>query len=69
MAKAIAKRVKAQIISTGVLALNVLGRSTLEPLNTVYLTDVSARTIKVGKRSIKFKKDIPQKFIGNWRNK
>lgn len=60
IAKAIAKRDKARIIPTGVLALNVLGLSTQVPLNTVYLTDGSARTIKVGKRTIKFKKTSPK---------
>jgi len=60
IAKAIAKRDKARIIPTGVLALNVLGLSTQVPLNTVYLTDGSARTIKVGKRTIKFKKTTPK---------
>jgi hypothetical protein len=42
------------------LALNVLGLSTQVPLNAVYLTDGSARTIKVGKRTIKFKKTAPK---------
>ncbi|MBN2165471.1 MAG: type IV toxin-antitoxin system AbiEi family antitoxin domain-containing protein [Marinilabiliaceae bacterium] len=67
IAKAIAKRDKARIIPTGILALNVLGLSSQVPLNTVYLTDGSARTIKVGKRTIKFKKTSPKNLaaIGN----
>ena len=51
IAKAIAKKDKARIIPTGVLALNVLGLSTQVPLNVVYLTDGSARTIKFKKTS------------------
>ena len=60
IATAIAKRDKARILPTGALALNVLGLSTQVPLNAVYLTDGSARTIKVGKRTIKFKKTAPK---------
>jgi hypothetical protein len=56
IAKGIARRDRARIIPTGVMALNALGLSTQVPLNVVYLTDGSARTIKVGKRTIKFKK-------------
>lgn len=67
IAKAIAKRDKARIVPTGVLALNALGLSTQIPLNIVYLTDGSARTIKVGKRTIKLKKTSPKNLaaIGN----
>jgi len=67
IAKAIAKRDKARIVPTGVLALNALGLSTQIPLNIVYLTDGSARTIKVGKHTIKFKKASPKNLaaIGN----
>ena len=60
IAKAIAKKDKARIIPTGVLALNVLGLSTQVPLNVVYLTDGSARTVKIRKRTIKFKKTSPR---------
>ncbi len=60
IAKAIAKRDKARIIPTGVMALNALGLSTQVPLNIVYLTDGSARTVKIGKRTIKFKKASPK---------
>jgi len=60
IALAIAKRDKARIIPTGSLALNALGLSTQVPMNIVYLTDGSARTIKVGKRTIKFKKSSPR---------
>lgn len=60
IAKAIAKRDKARIVPTGVLALNVLGLSTQVPLKIVYLTDGSARIIKIGQRTIKFKKTSPK---------
>jgi len=48
IAKAIARRDKARIVPTGVYALNRLGLSTQVPLNVVYLTDGTARKIKIG---------------------
>ncbi|RLD43414.1 MAG: hypothetical protein DRI86_10085 [Bacteroidetes bacterium] len=60
IAEAIAKRDKARIIPTGAYALHVLGLSTQIPMNVVYLTDGSARKIKVGNRTIVFKKTSPK---------
>ena len=60
LANAIAKRDKARIIPTGSFALYALGLSTQVPMNIVYLTDGSARTIKLGQRTIKFKKTSPK---------
>ncbi|WP_226336482.1 DUF6088 family protein [Echinicola marina] len=60
IAQAIARRDKARIVPTGVQALNKLGLSTQVPLKVVYLTDGAARTIKVGKRIISFKKASPK---------
>ncbi|MBX3257403.1 MAG: hypothetical protein KF862_24980 [Chitinophagaceae bacterium] len=60
IAKAIAKRDKARIVPTGAYALNRLGLSTQIPMNVVFLTDGSARKIKIGKRSILFKKASPK---------
>ncbi|AFL82538.1 hypothetical protein Aeqsu_3103 [Aequorivita sublithincola DSM 14238] len=60
IAKAIAKRDKARIIPTGIQALNKLGLSTQVPMNIVYLTDGSARSINVNNGSIKFKKASPK---------
>jgi len=60
IAKAIANRDKARIIPTGAYALNALGLSTQIPLNVVYLTDGTARKIKVGNRTIQFKKTTPK---------
>lgn len=57
---AIAKRDRARIIPTGAYALNALGLSTQVPLKLVYLTDGAPRTIKVGKRTILFKKTTPK---------
>lgn len=62
VAKEIAKRDKARIAPTGVLALYLLGLSTQIPLKAVYLTDGSQREIKIGNRSIKFKKTAPKSF-------
>ena len=60
IAESIRKRDKARIIPTGVLAMNALGLSTQIPLNLVYLTDGSARTVQVGNRNIVFKKTVPK---------
>jgi hypothetical protein len=60
IARAIAKRDKARIVPTGVYALNRLGLSTQIPMNVIYLTDGAARKIKIGSRSITFKKATPK---------
>ena len=60
IAKAIAKRDKARIVPTGIYALNRLGLSTQVPMNVIYLTDGAARKIKIGNRSIVFKKATPK---------
>jgi hypothetical protein len=60
IAQAIAVRDNARITPTGAQALNLLGLSTQVPLNQVYLTDGSPRTVKIGNRSIKFKKTSPK---------
>jgi len=58
--KAIAKRDKARIVPTGAFAQHLLGLSTQIPMNVVYLTDGSARKIKIGKQTIIFKKASPK---------
>lgn len=58
--KAIAKRDKARIIPTGAYAQHLLGLSTQIPMNVVYLTDGSARKIKIGNQTIVFKKTSPK---------
>lgn len=62
IAKAIAKRDNAQIMPTGNTALNQLGISTQVPMNNVYLTTGSSRTIQIGKRKITFKHSVPKHF-------
>lgn len=58
--KAIAKRDKARIIPTGAFAQHLLGLSIQIPMNVIYLTDGSARKIKIGKQTIVFKKTSPK---------
>jgi len=62
IAKAIAEKDKARIIPSGLTALNVLGLSTQVPMNAVYLTNGTPRTITVGNRKIIFKKSVPRNF-------
>lgn len=62
VAIAIAKRDKARLLPTGSYALHALGLSTQIPLKLVYYTDGKARTLKVGKRTIQFKKASPKKL-------
>jgi len=59
VAKTIAKREKVRMIPTGTYALNALGLSTQVPAKVVFLTDGTARVVKVGKRAtIKFKRTV-----------
>ncbi len=55
IAVAIAQKDKARIIPSGLTALNKLGLSTQVTMNAVYLTDATAREIKIGNRTIVFK--------------
>ncbi len=63
VAEAIAKRDRIRTLPTGSYALNALGLSTQVPMNIVMLTDGSPRVIKVGKRTIKFKKTTPKNLL------
>ena len=58
--KSIAKRDKARVIPTGAYAQHLLGLSTQIPMNVVFLTDGSARKIKIGNQTIVFKKTSPR---------
>jgi hypothetical protein len=60
IADAIARRDKAKIVPTGAYALNRLGLSTQVPMNVVYLTDGSARKIKIGNYTISFIRTSPK---------
>lgn len=62
LAKTIAEKDKARIIPSGLTALNVLGLSTQVPMNAVYLTNGTPRTVTVGNRKIIFKKSVPRNF-------
>lgn len=63
IAAAIARRDKARIIPTGIQALNKLGLSTQIPLKAVYLTDGAARNVRIGNRTITFKKTSPKNLL------
>ncbi len=63
VAEAIAKRDRIRTLPSGSYALNALGLSTQVPMNIVLLTDGSPREIKVGKRTIKFKKTTPKNLL------
>lgn len=58
IANAIARRDHARIIPTGDLAENLLGLTREVPMKFVFLTDGSARQIKVGNRTINFKSAV-----------
>ena len=58
IAKAIAEKDKARIIPSGLTALNILGLSTQVPMNAIYLTNATTRTITVGNRKIIFKNGV-----------
>lgn len=63
VAEAIARRDRIRTVPAGSYALNALGLSTQVPMNIVLLTDGSPREIKVGKRTIKFKKTTPKNLL------
>lgn len=62
IAKAIAEKDQADIIPSGLTALNLLGLSTQVSMNAVYLTNGTPRIISVGNRKITFKKATPRYF-------
>jgi len=63
VAKAIAKRDRATIMPTGATAQNMLGLSTQLPMNVVYLTTGSSRTIKLENgQTIRFVHAAPRNF-------
>lgn len=63
IAQAIAARDKSEIVPTGVYAQNRLGLSTQIPMNAVYLTNGSARRIKIyNGKGILFKRVSPKHF-------
>jgi len=59
IARVIAKREKTRLIPTGAYALNALGLSTQVPARVVFLTDGTAREVKIGKKAtVKFKRTV-----------
>lgn len=63
IAVGIAKRDRIRFVPTGSFALHALGLSTQIPMKIVLLTDGSPREIKVGKRTIRFKKAAPKNLL------
>ncbi len=62
IAEAIVRRDNAQVIPTGATAQNILGLSTQVPMNAVFLTSGSARKIRLGGRTITFRRAVPRNF-------
>lgn len=61
IAHAVARRDQARIVPTGAQALNLLGLSEQVPMNAVYLTDGSARKLKIyDNRGIMFQHTAPK---------
>lgn len=60
--KSIAERDNVSILPTGSTALNKLGFSTQVPMNAVFLTTGSTRTIKIGNRKVLLKHSAPRNF-------
>ncbi|MCQ2208222.1 MAG: DUF6088 family protein [Paludibacteraceae bacterium] len=60
--RAIAVRDKAQILPSGMTALNALGLSTQVPMNYTYLTSGSERTVNLTSRKIYLKRGVPKNF-------
>ena len=60
--QAIATRDNAEVLPSGMTALNVLGLSTQVPMNYTYLTTGSERTIKLSNRNVILKRGVPKNF-------
>lgn len=60
--QAIAARDNAEILPSGMTALNVLGLSTQVPMKYSYLTTGSERTIRLENLEIKLKRGVPKNF-------
>jgi len=62
VAESIARRDNAEILPAGETALNELGLSTQVPVNYTFLTTGSARNVRLGNRTIVFKRSAPRNF-------
>ena len=60
--QAIATRDNAQVLPSGMTALNILGLSTQVPMNYTYLTTGSERTVKLSNRQVTLKRGVPKNF-------
>ena len=60
--QAIAARDNAEILPSGMTALNALGLSTQVPMNYTYLTTGSDRTVKLLNRDVILKRGVPKNF-------
>ena len=62
IAQAIAARDNAEVLPSGMTALNVLGLSTQVPMKYSYLTTGSERIIKLKNQEIRLKRGVPKNF-------
>lgn len=60
--QAIAIRDNAEVLPSGMTALNTLGLSTQVPMNYTYLTTGSERTIKLKNQQVVLKRGVPKNF-------
>ena len=60
--QAIASRDNAEVLPSGMTALNVLGLSTQVPMNYTYLTTGSERIVNLSNRKVVLKRGVPKNF-------
>ena len=60
--QAIAIRDNAEVLPSGMTALNALGLSTQVPMNYTYLTTGSERTVNLSNRKVVLKRGVPKNF-------
>ena len=60
--QAIATRDNAEVLPSGMTALNALGLSTQVPMNYTYLTTGSERTVNLSNREVVLKRGVPKNF-------
>ena len=62
LVQAIAARDNAEVLPSGMTALNILGLSTQVPMNYIYLTTGSERIVKLANRQVILKRGVPKNF-------
>lgn len=60
--QALSARDNAQVLPSGMTALNALGLSTQVPMNYTYLTTGSERTVQLVNRQVVLKRGVPKNF-------